>query len=174
MIICYLPPIKGTRKLHWFPSVSTIPNCCWKQELARGLSRNPNRLDTDSSNPQAWQSLPSAKQPLLPFRRKNIGEQKVHQILTDDWIELPLFFVLLPWHLDATVFFSSASDLQKISASLPAPTSYRSAWLCSILLILPEGNIPPDPGEFMNEFIFWGVEDVWNEVYFPSWGPLPS
>ena len=57
MIICYLPPIKGTRKLHWFPSVSIIPNCCWKQELVKGLSRN--RLDTDSSNPQAWQSLPS-------------------------------------------------------------------------------------------------------------------
>ena len=145
MIICYLPPIKGTRKLHWFPSVSIILNCCWKQELVKGLSRN--RLDTDSSNPQAWQSLPSnpcchlggktlvnkkwikfwqmitlPKTNIAPWKDEFPFEKAHFQGLClvsrrGKLSDLCLFF-LLPWH-----FFGPASDLQKISASLPAPTS---------------------------------------------------
>ena len=146
-----------------FPSVEKpIPNCCPRTGWGAPKPLPPRHLwehcafAWDHSEHHATGVAITGQATLFAKGEKHWWT-KSKSNFRHRWLDwLAFVFFLLPWHfLNTTVFFLGPSK----DTSQPQPQHYRSAWLCSILLILPRKGIYPRPSRVYERISFlkgWG------------------
>lgn len=134
--------------------VCTVQICCWavtrrfkrmmKVSLLKMLrANNCNKVEGGSHQPVVNIEITLPKTNIAPwkdefpfwegpFSESMLVSQRVY------WVTFVFFY--LPWH-----FRDGFGPSKDICESASPNVQLAQAWLCSILLILPEGNIPPDP-----------------------------